>query len=154
MKPTVYPFAPKSTAFLERGQFWAIPLRDGSFGAGCVLGFHYPPANFPNGTRSSRVFIAGVLGWHESEPPTANALFGKIVVEHAFAHIKVVTAAGGLILGKAHLKLSGLPDAAPALALHAWGFRVPEILAHKFAGMPSNPANNAFKGRRAQRARP
>ena len=32
-----YPFRPKSTAELEAGQFWSIPLPDGRFACGRVL---------------------------------------------------------------------------------------------------------------------
>ena len=36
MKEQRFPFVPKSTSSLRRGQFWSIPLAGGGFGAGCV----------------------------------------------------------------------------------------------------------------------
>lgn len=125
-----YPFVPKSTNLLERGQFWAIPLSDGSYGAGCVVGKH-----IKNGKPSSRAFLAGVIGWHGKESPTAEDLFGREVFKFAFAHIKVITESGGEILGKARLKLDKLPESAESLSVSTWGYNVPVLLAHKYAGI-------------------
>ena len=132
-----YPFIPKSTSRLERGQFWAIPLADGSFGAGCVVRRHYARDQYPKGKASSRTFIAGVVAWHGDTQPTAQALDGCALFRHAFAHIKVITSSGGQILGQAALAFSGAPEAASALSMSTWGFNVPTILAQAFAGVGS-----------------
>jgi hypothetical protein len=120
---------------LERGQFWAIPLPDGSYGAGCVIGLHFPRGEFPNGKPSSRAFIAGVLEWHGKVAPTAELLRACTLVNYAFAHIKVITTTGGSILGKADLNLGDTPASAPSTSLSTWGFGVPTILANQFAGL-------------------
>lgn len=130
MERADYPFIPKSTSLLERGQFWAIPLSDGSYGAGCVVGKH-----LKNGKPSNRAFLAGVIGWHGSEPPTAEALFGREVFKFAFAHIKVITESGGGVLGKARLKLGKLPESAESLSVSTWGYNVPVLLAHQYSGI-------------------
>lgn len=112
---------PKSTTPLERGDFWAIPLKDGSFGAGCVVG-----RALAGGKVQSRIFIAGVVAWHGTSPPEAEQLFGRRVVEHAFAHIKAITESGGQILGRTHLQLREVPAEADSLSLPAWGFGLPK----------------------------
>lgn len=130
MTKSEYPFSPKSTARLERGQFWAIPLSDGSYGAGCVIG-----QQLTDGKPSSRGFLAGVIAWHGSELPTAEILFGREIFKYAFAHIKAITESGGQILGKARLKFGNLPVSAESLSTSTWGYSVPVLLAHQYAGI-------------------
>ena len=127
MNQCQYPFIPKSTKPLERGQFWSIPLPDGSFGAGCVVGLH-----LRNGKTSSRAFIAGVVAWHGDSPPTADALGGKKIFQYAFAHIKTIIESGGQIIGKANIMLDDLPETAEALSISSWGYSVPTLLAKKY----------------------
>jgi len=122
------PFKPKSTAYLERGHFWAIPLQSGAFGAGCVVG-----RALRHGKPDSREFIAGVVAWTGIEVPTSEVLFGREVLAHAFAHIKAVTESGGLILGKARLQFRSLPTEAEVLSFSTWGYGVPRVLAQKYA---------------------
>ena len=122
------PFEPKSTAYLERGHFWALPLQGGAFGAGCVVG-----RAIRQGKISTREFIAGVVAWTGTEIPTPEVLVGREVIAHAFAHIKAVTESGGLILGKALLQFRELPIEAEVLSLSTWGYGVPGILAQKYA---------------------
>jgi hypothetical protein len=128
MPEPIYPFVPKSTRLLRRGQFWAIPLAGKSFGAGCVVGLHTS-----NGKPSARMFIAGVIEWVGKQPPTSADLTGCRLVECAFAHLKVVTESGGSILGTAQLQLSREPTSAEALSLKTWGFGVPALLAQQLA---------------------
>jgi len=119
-----YPFTPKSTRFLTRGQFWAIPLRDGQYGAGCVVGH-----DTTRGKPSSRMFIAGVVQWCGLQIPRAHDLEGKSIVRFAFAHLKVITETGGAILGEANLSFEGVPRAADDLSLSTWGYGVPTRIA-------------------------
>ena len=121
-----YPFVPKSTTLLLRGQFWSIPLPSGFFGAGCVVGRH-----LAKGKVSSRVFIAAVLNWRGRRPPTADDLVQRTVADFGFAHVKTITSAGGAVLGKCEAELGGLPEEAEALSLPAWGLRVAEIIASR-----------------------
>jgi hypothetical protein len=92
-----YPFVPKSTAYLRAGQFWAVPLSDGRFGCGRVLdvpksGDLHVPAN-------SRMFLAGLLDWVGSRPPSDESIAGASLIEQGFAHIKTILTTGGEILG-------------------------------------------------------
>ncbi len=86
-----------------------------------------------DGKQSTRAFIAGVLAWHDSLPPTPASLLGKEVIKYAFVHIKTIVESGNEILGKADIKLEGLPESAEALSVSTWGYNVPVILAQKYA---------------------
>ena len=141
MKASSYPFVPKSTASLRRGQFWAIPLQDGSFGAGCVVGRCIDDAS---GKVSSRYFIAAVLNWHGSGEPTASQLEGVSPVSCAFAHIKAITTSGKFILGEANTVLHGLPEEARSLSMSTWGYGVPTLLAAKLASGQDKAAKSSF----------
>ena len=128
MSETQYPFAPKSTRLLERGQFWAIPLDGERYGAGCVLG-----SRTVGGKPSTRMFIAGVVQWCGFQPPTPEELHGLSVVKFGYAHIKTITESGGKILGKAKLQLSGTPISSESDSITTWGYGVPRIIAQRLA---------------------
>ena len=64
-----YPFAPKSSSYLEAGQFWAIPLTDGRFGCGRVLDVPREPD--PNILVGRRAFLAGLMDWVGTAEPNA-----------------------------------------------------------------------------------
>jgi hypothetical protein len=127
---TKYPLVPKSTSRLRRGQFWSIPLSDGRFGAGCVLG-----GLRRNNKKDARGFIAGVANWIGVNPPTEADLDGVGIYRHAFAHIKCITETGASIIGEANLEYGGIPEVAESLSISTWGYGVPVILAHKLAGL-------------------
>jgi hypothetical protein len=127
MEPT-YPFAPKSTRWLLRGQFWALHLANGKFGAACVVGSH-----LSSGKASSRAFIAGVIDWVGTSPPTPTDLESRPIIRHAFAHIKAIADSGSEILGLANIDLIGAPESAESLSLPTWGLHFPTLLAQKLA---------------------
>ena len=137
----MYPFAPKSTAKLERGQYWPIPLANGTFGAGCVVGKY----RVDNGKYHSRLFIAGVLQWNGSCEPTDEELAGFEVYQTAFAHIKCITALGVPILGRAQIRFTSEPELAESGDLSTWGYAVPTRLAEKYAALA---ANHSLQARR------
>jgi hypothetical protein len=128
MQGSAYPFPPKSTRHLARGQFWSIPLTGDRFGAGCVVGTH-----MTQGKRSSRMFIAGVVRWVGDQPPTAQDLQGRGLIDFAFAHLKSITESGGLILGEADLRIEHAPAEAETLSMPTWGYGMPAILAQREA---------------------
>ena len=90
-----YPFRPKSTSYIEQGQFWAVQIGDNKFSAGVVLAL-----KSSNGKTDSRSFLAGLLDWTGSAPPTKEDLIASSVLHKGFAHIKTITETGGEILGK------------------------------------------------------
>jgi hypothetical protein len=122
------PFVPKSTSPLVRGHFWAIPLGDGRFGAGCVVGRY-----LLEGKVGSRLFIGGVIDWTGAAPPSAADLSGRSTVGHGFTHVKCIVRTGGVILGLAAPNLGGLPEEAESHQLPTWGANVSLLLARKVA---------------------
>ena len=102
-KGPAYPFVPKSNRFLEAGQFWAIALSNGRFACGRVLDvprevdLHIPV--------NTRMFLAGLLDWSGTEPPSSDRIAGSHLVDQGFAHIKAILTTGGEILGSRPLVL-------------------------------------------------
>jgi hypothetical protein len=92
-----YPFVPKSTAYLEAGQFWAIPLSDGRFACGRVLAVPREPD--PHILVGNRAFLAGLHDWVSDRVPDAEAIAGVGYVAQGFCHIKAITTTGGEVLG-------------------------------------------------------
>jgi len=102
-KAIAYPFTPKSAAWLQAGDFWALPLSDGSFGCGRVI--QIPP----KGVRlSSMQFLAAVLDWNSLELPTTDSIAGAPCLEQGGAHIRAITRTGGCVLGFRDLSLDGI----------------------------------------------
>lgn len=120
-----YPFTPKSTAYLRPGQFWAIPLQNGEFACGRVLGLK---------SDSRRLFVAGLLDWSSNVPPDAFSIAGRKVIEQGQAHIKTITETGGTVLGWRSLESDGLRNEDPE---HVWGYKVIQLLAEQHVGEAS-----------------
>jgi hypothetical protein len=148
MKPD-YPFVPKSNKHLSPGDFWAIPLKDGTFGAGIVLEL------YPKGRPGAKVaFLAGLLDWHGTSMPTCESIAGSCTLKQGVAHILAVTQTGGVIIGNRALQLDGIEpwvfingnliqrgftelreserkDAGSYPSLSWWGYDVIQIYANK-----------------------
>src|SRR5262245_34864280 len=102
-KHLTYPFVPKTINWLIAGQFWALPLLDGTFG--CARVIEIPPV----GTRISRMlFFAGVLDWHSTEMPTSDSIAGALCLAQGQAHLRSITRTGGEILGFRDLAADGI----------------------------------------------
>lgn len=82
---------------------------------------------------STRSFIAGVLAWVGTSPPTAEALRGARIEKYGFAHIKSITSTGGEILGVAPISFGAAPEAAGDFSLEGWGFNVARVVAQRLA---------------------
>lgn len=146
-----YPFVPRSTAALVPGQFWAIPLSDGTFGCGRVI-----ELGFRGSVGSRVVFLAAVLDWHAGVPPTSEAIAAAACLDQGKVHIKAITESGGCILGHRALGLDNIepwefreatfhvnsrvfkgleplrpqqPSDTSLPVLTSWGFRVPVVIA-------------------------
>ena len=104
------PSIPRSTAALRPGQFWSIPLRDGRFGCGRVLGVV---------PRGRTWFIGALLDWVGDAPPTAEAIAGAPVLEVGNAHIRTIGFDGGAILGERPLDADGI--VVPSVLDSYWG---------------------------------
>jgi hypothetical protein len=96
----IYPFVPRTTVTLLPGQFWAIPLSDGTFACGRVI------QSAPTGTRT--MFLAGLLNWHGDVAPTSETIAGASCLAQGQAHLKTILETGGNILGQRPLELDGI----------------------------------------------
>jgi hypothetical protein len=104
-----YPLEPKSTAYLEPGQYWGLPLSDGRFACGRVLAVPREPDPFI--PVSSRIFLAGLHRWVGDAPPTADDVAGAELLAQGFVHIKAIREHGGRVLGIRPLEADGIvPD--------------------------------------------
>ena len=102
-KPLEYPFIPKSVRVLVPGQFWALPLSDGSFG--CCRVIQTPPP----GPGASRVlFLAALLDWHGPTKPSRESIAGAACIKQSQLHICAVLRTGGAILGHRPLDAEGI----------------------------------------------
>jgi hypothetical protein len=150
-KRQTYPFVPKTAIWLRAGQFWALPLSDGTFG--CARVIEVPLG----GVRISRVeFLAGVLDWHSTEMPTFGSIARAPCLAQGHAHIRAITRTGGEILGFRDLGADGIepwlfrgahfwknsqvyrglvpvrpqtPDDNELPVLTTWGYEVPCVIA-------------------------
>jgi hypothetical protein len=99
----IYPFIPKSTAYMIEGQFWDIPLSNGQYACGRVLQFDYSTCK-----KNPKSFLAGLLDWIGENPPSFNTIFGAKLLEQGRAHIKTIQSNNGLIRGHRPLELDNL----------------------------------------------
>jgi hypothetical protein len=90
---TRYPFVPKSNRLLTPGQFWAIRLSTGRFGAGRVT---VVPAFGPK----DRVgFCAAVLDWSGDHEPSAADIAGRRALLQGKTRFDAITKNGSEIIG-------------------------------------------------------
>jgi Immunity protein 26 len=123
-----YPFVPKSTAYLEPGHFWSIPLDNGRFACGRVLALYYTA-----GKRNTRLFLAGLLDWWGEKPPSSETIAGRRMVEHGSVHIKTIAENQGEVLGYRPLEDDGIKPGLFA-CYTTWGYGVIKLLAEKRFG--------------------
>jgi hypothetical protein len=97
------PKKPTRSAELMAGDFWAIPLSDGRFACGRVLGFSRPDLPL-----ASVTFIGGLLDWTGSVLPTSESIANAQVLESAGARVSSVSTEGCQIVGHRDLSLDGL----------------------------------------------
>ncbi|HEX6053175.1 MAG TPA: hypothetical protein VFZ21_28100 [Gemmatimonadaceae bacterium] len=111
-----YPFRPKSTASLEPGQFWAVPIRGGYFGCGRVLQLRCSQLG-----KTRTAFFGGLQDWIGDAPPTSESIAGTGIARYGAMHLKAITEVGGEVLGVRPLDLDGfvLPELNSAYSLGA-----------------------------------
>ena len=105
-RQTEYPFIPRSTAYLEPGHFWSIPLAGGGYACGRVI-----QLRLDGGRRDPRLFLAGLMDWSGADPPTSEALAGCSVIEQGSVHVKTIGENAGEVLGFRDLALDGIEPA-------------------------------------------
>jgi hypothetical protein len=125
-----YPFTPKSTSYLEQGQYWPIPLNNGKYACGVVLA-----KLEENGKTETRSFYAGLLDWCDSIPPHPDAISNAKVLKKGALHVKAISKAGSQIEGRALLNFLPSSPVAYTDDIITMGYSVPSVLAEKyFAG--------------------
>jgi hypothetical protein len=102
-KIAIYPRVPRSAATLLPGEFWSIPLSDGSFACGRVI---QAAAREPGASRV--IFLAGLLDWHAEAVPTAESIAGASCLAQGSTHIKTILETGGQVLGMRPLGLDAI----------------------------------------------
>ena len=123
---------------LRPGQFWSVPLSDGRFGCGRVLGADREP-----GYGARTWFVAGLLDWIGAESPTAESIAGASLLEVGHAHIDVISS-DGAILGERPLEADGL--AQPDSVISYWGAGYTKTRAERrfIAGDPAPESERRF----------
>lgn len=87
-----YPFVPKSTTKLRPGDFWPVPLSDGSYASGLVL------QKAPSGTPGARVsFCGALLDWNGRSQPDASHLTGAALLAQGYMHVLAITNFGSVL---------------------------------------------------------
>ena len=64
-------------------------------------------------TTDRRHFVAGLVDWLGTEPPTAESIAGRAVLPQAKAHIDAIAKTGGAVLGMRALELDHLEPIDP-----------------------------------------
>jgi hypothetical protein len=100
-----YPFEPKSIAGLRAGQFWALPLSNGQYACGRVL---HVPGKADSLYLNARIFLAGLMDWSASRPPTSEAIAGRHILAQGRMHVGAIRDTGSLIIGQRDLELDRL----------------------------------------------
>ncbi len=125
-----YPFVPRTTTQLKAGQFWPIALSDGRFACGRVLGLRR------SGRPSRMWFVAGLLDWVGTAPPTPETIAEARPFAVGIARIEAISEGGGAIIGERPLELDGIerPDDPNTY----WGIPFPRLRAEQrfIAGDP------------------
>lgn len=121
-----YPFIPKSTAHLESGHFWPIPLSNGKYGCGVVLAKLQA-----NGKTERKVFYAALLNWCGEEKPSAELIEGCTFLKKGALHVKAISCSGSKIIGKASLKKLPPNPSDYTDEITAMGFSVLSVVAEK-----------------------
>lgn len=98
-KQISYPLSIKSTAYLQPGQYWAVPLKSGKFACGRVIQLW---------SLSRKYFLCGLMDWLGDAPPDAESIAGCRTVEQGCTRIEAIHITGGMILGYRPLELEDI----------------------------------------------
>jgi len=125
-----YPFRPRSTAALEPGQFWAVPLPNRRFACGRIV--QVGGSEIPI---KSRDFFGGLLDWSGDLPPSHESIANASMLEWGVMHIRSITNLGGEILGCRPLDADGI---CPPVLLSSMGGDGARILCGADSVRPAN----------------
>jgi len=105
------------------GEFWAIPLSDGTYACGVVV-----MAPLRERSASRVMFLAGLLDWWSPRAPTHDAIAAAPCLAQAKLHVEGIGFYGGNVLG-----VLG-PGSVPILPWLFRGARMPEN-SHVYLGL-------------------
>jgi len=88
-----YPLCPRSARDLRIGDYWTVPLSDGTFGCLQVTDLQQ------SGPGSLKTLVAGVVDWRDATPPSASDLAGRRVLEQGLTRIEAFTEVGSTVIG-------------------------------------------------------
>ena len=104
MADRAFPFAPRSTTSLELGDLIAVPCEPSGWACLQVIDL------VRSGPGARTTFVAGVLPWRGSEPPTRQTVAGLSATEHGLVHLDVFSKGGLLVIDQGQITTSGLPS--------------------------------------------
>jgi hypothetical protein len=122
MSDRQFPLSPRSARDLRIGDFWAVPLSDGSFGCLQVTDL------LERGAGSLKTLVAGVVDWRGPAPPDDGDLTNKRILAQGMTRIEAFSEVGSQILGNTNQTIpsdlaSNYRDFHVGAVHHVWGWR-------------------------------
>lgn len=102
MNKHMYLFIPAKASEISEGDFYFIPLSDGSYACGRILAFQKK-----NGRKTQRVLV-GLHDWSGKQHPTHSDIHESPIIEQGVMHINSINQVGGNIIGCKALEEDGL----------------------------------------------
>src|SRR2546428_4812632 len=88
-----YPLSPRSSRDLRIGDYWTVPLSDGTFG--CLLVTDLKQS----GPGSLKTLVAGGGDWRDATPPSESHLVRRRGLEQGLTPIEAFTQVGSRVIG-------------------------------------------------------
>jgi hypothetical protein len=124
MTDRTFPLSPRSSRDLEVGDFWAVSLPDGSFGACQVCDLKR------SGVGALKTLVVGVIDWRGNAKPTELELAGRRILAQGLTRIELFTQGGAQVIGSTKATVHG-PELKSAFRDHGvgtvtevWGWKV------------------------------
>src|SRR5438093_8162699 len=108
-----YPLSPRSSRDLRIGDYWTVPLSDGTFGCLQVTELQQ------SGPGSLKTLVAGVVDWRDAMPPSQSDLVGRRVLEQGLTRIEAFTEVGSRVIGNTITSTGGVRS--PRLLSESFG---------------------------------
>jgi hypothetical protein len=114
MTDRAFPLSPRSSRDLEVGDYWAVPLPDGSFGACQVSDLKR------SGVGALKTLVVGVIDWRGNAEPTVPELAGRRILAQGLTRIEMFTKGGAQVIGSTNATVHG-PELKSAFRDHGVG---------------------------------
>ncbi len=123
-----YPFTPRSTAYIEPGHYWSIPLSNGKYACGVVVS---KLTDIHENKVETRLFLAALIDWSGDQPPIDENIKESKAIKVGVAHIKAITTTGGDIIGQSSFGFLGENPRKNSDDIVTMGYKVLKNLAEK-----------------------